>query len=454
MPPAGLHACDGLCRVQSAAQRGDTTAVAALLARADLPREVANRALLTAVEHNQPGVVRAMVMAGDKVDVNAPRPTGFTPLMCAADKGHVAVLRALLAAPGISVNHSTDGLTALYVAAVLGRDACVRALLAGGADPNRVDANRATPLMMAAWKGHAGCVAALVAWPGVGLNTADASGRTATYVAAAKGHVGCLHALLSGRGVDVNQCADNHRASPLCIAARNNRLECVRALCLAQDVRINHLAAAGGTALALAAAKGFVHVVRALLQTRGVDVNRAGGEALTPLGAAAAGGHTACVRALVQVRRRGNDEIQIHLARGHHAAGQLAPSPLHIASARGHADAAEALLTAGACRFLKCAPRRTTPVDVAQGDAVRAVFRRGVDYWLLRSHSRHSRAMQQVVLTITLIRSRLDSRGDDNASGSATVFRAQLAHLPPEMWLSCLGHLRSADFAEPAHAAS
>jgi ankyrin repeat protein len=66
------------------------------------------------------------------VDVNAARiDTGETPLCIACTNGHFAVVRALLAHPGVDVNRRThpQGATPLYVAANQGQDEIVRVLL-------------------------------------------------------------------------------------------------------------------------------------------------------------------------------------------------------------------------------------------------------------------------------------------------------------------------------------
>ena len=75
-------------------------------------------------------------------------------LFIAAQKGHEAVVRALIEA-GADVNKAkNNGVTPLYIAAQDGHEAVVRALIELGADVNKAKDTGATPLYINAQEGH------------------------------------------------------------------------------------------------------------------------------------------------------------------------------------------------------------------------------------------------------------------------------------------------------------
>jgi ankyrin repeat protein len=68
---------------------------------------------------------------GRDVNVNEADETGWTALVLASLKGHVGVVRLLLARQGVEVNQTAqNGATALMVASQNGHDEVVRLLLA------------------------------------------------------------------------------------------------------------------------------------------------------------------------------------------------------------------------------------------------------------------------------------------------------------------------------------
>jgi ankyrin repeat protein len=72
-------------------------------------------------------------------DVNKADNVGRTPLWWAAENGHEAVVKVLIAA-GADVNKSDNyGRTLLYWAVRYGHEAVVKMLIAAGADVNKAD---------------------------------------------------------------------------------------------------------------------------------------------------------------------------------------------------------------------------------------------------------------------------------------------------------------------------
>jgi ankyrin repeat protein len=108
-------------------------------------------ALSFAAHNGHVGIVQAL-LAMPGIDVNAKNQLNDTALICAARQEHVAVVRALLAMPGINVNASNQAnSTALMLAAANGHVAIVEALLVmpcisidPGSIRRAIDASRAS----------------------------------------------------------------------------------------------------------------------------------------------------------------------------------------------------------------------------------------------------------------------------------------------------------------------
>ena len=81
---------------------------------------------------------------------------GFTPLRVAAEMGHLALVRWLVAEGGADVNlGDLEGITPLYRAAAEGHLAVVKYLvMEGNADVNKATDDDCTPLFIAAQRGH------------------------------------------------------------------------------------------------------------------------------------------------------------------------------------------------------------------------------------------------------------------------------------------------------------
>jgi ankyrin repeat protein len=91
--------------------------------------------------------------------------SGQTPLSWAAENGHEAVVKLLLAKDGVDLNSKhRSGQTPLSWAAENGREAVVKLLLAkDGVDPDSKDSSSRTPLSWATQNGHEAVVKLLLA---------------------------------------------------------------------------------------------------------------------------------------------------------------------------------------------------------------------------------------------------------------------------------------------------
>jgi ankyrin repeat protein len=105
-------------------------------------------ALIIAASNGKDDVVKALINKG--ANVNLADNNGWTPLMFAAEKGHLTTIQALLSAPGINIDaKKSDGGTALYLAASNGKDDVVKALIKQSADVDITDNHGQTPMMVA-----------------------------------------------------------------------------------------------------------------------------------------------------------------------------------------------------------------------------------------------------------------------------------------------------------------
>jgi ankyrin repeat protein len=178
-----------------AAERGDTAAIAGLLADgADInARDARGRTAAMAATHaNQPAALDALIRAGAdinirddrldnpflyagaeglldilrltiaaKADTRITNRFGGTALIPACERGHVAVVQELLTRTDVDVNHVNNlGWTALLEAIVLSdggprHQQIVGLLIAHGADVNIADRDGVTPLQHARRRGYA-----------------------------------------------------------------------------------------------------------------------------------------------------------------------------------------------------------------------------------------------------------------------------------------------------------
>ncbi|RLN76613.1 hypothetical protein BBJ28_00013350 [Nothophytophthora sp. Chile5] len=95
------------------------------------------------------------------LEIDARDAHGWTPLMCAAANGHVAVLQRLLALGANLSVASIEGRSALHWAATRGMTTTVTALLTAGADVHQVDRSGWTALHCAMLHDNSSCATAL-----------------------------------------------------------------------------------------------------------------------------------------------------------------------------------------------------------------------------------------------------------------------------------------------------
>ena len=148
------------------------------------PKGILNLHIAAITGHT--AIVRNLLMARHDADLNAIDSGVRTPLHWAADYGHEAVVRLLLAR-GASIDIGDDaGRTALHCAAIQGHEAVVRLLLERGASVDIGDKRGQTALHNAANRGRE-AVARLLVERGADINVKDVPGNTALDTAYAMG---------------------------------------------------------------------------------------------------------------------------------------------------------------------------------------------------------------------------------------------------------------------------
>ncbi|XP_051134101.1 putative E3 ubiquitin-protein ligase XBAT31 [Andrographis paniculata] len=166
----------------------------------------------------------------------------------------------------------------LHIAAANGKIEILSLLLDKSIKPDSLNRHKQTPLMLAATNGKLSCVEKLIEAGANILMFDSVNGRTCLHYAAYNGHSDCLQVILSAardspvanswgfsRFVNVR---DGKGATPLHLAARRSRPECVNvllnngALVCATTGRYGF---PGSTPLHLAARSGSIDCVRALL---------------------------------------------------------------------------------------------------------------------------------------------------------------------------------------------
>jgi ankyrin repeat protein len=159
--------------------------------------------------------------------VEAQRHEGCTPLLIAAGRGDVDVVRLLLGR-GADIEASDEqGNTALHYALIpSSNEEVVEVLLDWGADASKTGFMGATPLMMALGQGQTGAVKRLLRSVGrQGLNAQADNGATAFWVACNKGHADIARLVLL-EGAD-HTIAHRDGTTPLMAAEDEGHEECV-----------------------------------------------------------------------------------------------------------------------------------------------------------------------------------------------------------------------------------
>jgi ankyrin repeat protein len=160
-------------------------------------------ALSLAAENGHEAVVK-MLLAKDGIDPDSKDKCGQTPLRWAVNSGHGVVITLLLAEDGVNPNSKDNyGQTPLSWAAENGHEAVAKLLLAeDGVDPDSKDKYGQTPLRWAVNGKHEAVIKLLLTKDGVNSDSKDNYGQTPLSWAAFSGHEAVVKLLLAEDGVD------------------------------------------------------------------------------------------------------------------------------------------------------------------------------------------------------------------------------------------------------------
>jgi ankyrin repeat protein len=322
-----------------AATRGHLGVVNVLLSHKDIAVDQTDVTGLTALHwaatNNRPKVVACLLAVGARVNLADDRQR-LTALMKASWKGHVDVVKALLADKRTAVDQvDASGQTALHWAATGNKPEMAACLLASGANVNLKNGGGDAALVLAVKNGHPDVVKTLLAHKDIAVDQADSTGMNALHWAAFQNRPEIVACLLQA-GATVNMLDGSQRRTALILASSAGHVDVVRRLFGHKDVALNELDSSNWSALHLAAYGNKLEVVECLLAAR-ANVNLRGQSWRTALMLAAEFGHVGVVKTLI--RYIGFDPVQIDVT-GHTA--------LHIAVSCNKPDVVACLLAAGA----------------------------------------------------------------------------------------------------------
>jgi ankyrin repeat protein len=243
-----------------------------------------------------------LLLAINSVDPDSRDNDGQTPLSWAAQQGHEVIVKLLLLTNGVDPNSKDrSGFTPLVQAAMAGQENIVKLLLMmDSIDINAKDSCGETPLLRAVIEGQEDIVKLLLTIDGVNSDFKDVFGRTPLCWAAEKGYVAIAKLLLARQGVDPDS-KDRDGLTPLLRAARKGHRMVVKLLLTRHDVDPDSKDRHGLTPLSWAAMKGHRIVVRLLLTRHGVDPDSKDRRGQTPLSWAAMKGHAMVVKLLLAI---------------------------------------------------------------------------------------------------------------------------------------------------------
>ncbi|KAL8756771.1 MAG: hypothetical protein Q9184_004385, partial [Pyrenodesmia sp. 2 TL-2023] len=256
--------------------------------------------LLWAAENGHEAVVK-LLLARDDVEADSKDIYySQTPLSWAAENGHEAVVKILLARDVEANSKNTFGQTPLWRAAENGYEAVVKLLLArDNIETDSKDSIYAqTPLSRAAGYGHEAVVKLLLALDNVEANTKDTRSQTPLWRAAEEGYEAIVKLLLARDDVEADS-KDRYSQTPLSRAADNGHEAVVELLLARDNVDVNSKDSDGITPLFYALVAGHEGIVKLLLARADIEADSKDEFGRTLLSYATEYGYEAIVKLLL-----------------------------------------------------------------------------------------------------------------------------------------------------------
>ncbi|XP_040289762.1 serine/threonine-protein phosphatase 6 regulatory ankyrin repeat subunit A-like [Bufo bufo] len=256
--------------------------------------------------------------------MNRQEKNGWSPLLLAAEKGHIAIVKILLQNHARVDVFDEHGKAALHLACENGHDKIADVLLWHKAFVNAKTKLGLTPLHLCSQNGFNHLVKLLVGTHLASIDIMSLTKRTPLHLAALNGQLDVCNSLLTMKA-DV-YAADIEGQTPLHLAAENDHSEVVKLFLKHRPELVTSANVDGSTCAHIAAAKGSVAVIKELLKfnMRSVTTARNKTNDSTPLHLAASGGHAEVVKVLLEAGASPSDEdaegmstIQLAAKNGH-----------------------------------------------------------------------------------------------------------------------------------------
>ncbi|XP_053348677.1 transient receptor potential cation channel, subfamily N, member 1 [Clarias gariepinus] len=297
--------------------------------------------------------------------INKQNKTGRSPLLLAAELGHMEVVTLLLKSNARVDVFDEEGKSALHLAAQQGHEEIADILLSYKAFVNAKTKLGLTALHLSAQTGSSHLVELLIMTHEASTDTLTLRQQTSLHLAAISGKLDACNSLLNF-GADIT-AKDIDGQTPLHLAAENDHSDVVKLFLKHRPELATLPNKEGVTCINIAAAKGSVTVIQELLKFSQGNAstlhNKVNGSC--PLHLAAAGGHTEVVKVLLEAGASAKEEDSDGM------------TAAHLAAQNGHTDILE-VLKAKVCLNITSSKTGLTALHVAAGfgqvDFVRAIL--------------------------------------------------------------------------------
>ncbi|MBA3537011.1 MAG: ankyrin repeat domain-containing protein [Tatlockia sp.] len=279
-------------------------------------------------------VLNYLISKGARLNLATNNPSdkghGKTPLYWATERGHSLIVDSLMKAGAATTALGPMKYQPIHIAAQIGRLDVVKALIEN--DPELLeqeDAKGNTPLLLAVLKGNAVLqgnleVVDYLISKGAKIDVVAIDNKTALYWATECGHYRIVKSLLKA-GALTKVASGDLKYLPIHIAAKNGRLDLVKALIEQDPEYLDQVDGCGQTPLLWSAVEGQSEVVDYLI-SKGAELNLA---------------------------------LNLPTDKNH------GKTPLYLATERGHCKVIDSLMKAGAVATTAVGPMQYQPVHIA-----------------------------------------------------------------------------------------